>query len=504
MRSHLRFVVKDRAGNVLQNAAVFVYQPGTTVDVDQMFSAKTAGDELDNPLISNAQGEVEAWLETAQSVDLRVTDNGATAYYPSDPTTTKSWVEFVEAGEVYPSPEDISSGGGAHPNLATHDGMGLATDAEVAAVASAAASDLANHVGDAADAHSASAITNTPAGTIAATNVQTAINELDGDVVAVDTALDNHIAAADPHTVYQKESEKGAANGYASLGADGLVPQDQLGTGTQDGTKYLRDDGTWQVVSGGVDTDDQTAAEVPFTPTGAIAANNVQSALAEVDSEKIAKSTIDAKGDLLVGTADDTVARKAVGSNGTFLKANSGQTEGVEWAALADADIPAAIARDSEVTSAISTHEAAGDPHTGYMLESAHTLAAHDTLGLATQTELDATKERALTMGKAGTISATDADAADFLLVVPFAMTLKRIKCSRKTHGSAASVVQIRRSTDNGASFSNAFGTATFGSSSLVATGDPADLAVSEGDVLNFSVSTGGGTNLLVELVATV
>lgn len=37
-----------------------------------------------------------------------------------------------------------------------------------------------------------------------------------------------HAAAADPHTGYQKESEKGAANGYASLDAGGLVPTAQL------------------------------------------------------------------------------------------------------------------------------------------------------------------------------------------------------------------------------------------------------------------------------------
>jgi hypothetical protein len=62
-------------------------------------------------------------------------------------------------------------------------------------------------------------------------------------------AVAAHAGAADPHAGYQKESEKGAANGYASLGVDSLVPQDQLGTGVQDGTKFLRDDGTWQAVT---------------------------------------------------------------------------------------------------------------------------------------------------------------------------------------------------------------------------------------------------------------
>ncbi|MHB1131649.1 MAG: galactose-binding domain-containing protein [Chloroflexota bacterium] len=37
-----------------------------------------------------------------------------------------------------------------------------------------------------------------------------------------------HVAASDPHAQYQQESEKGAANGYAGLGADGKVPSAQL------------------------------------------------------------------------------------------------------------------------------------------------------------------------------------------------------------------------------------------------------------------------------------
>lgn len=45
---------------------------------------------------------------------------------------------------------------------------------------------------------------------------------------------------------------------------------------------------------------------------------------------------VDAKGDLLVGTAADTAARLAVGSNDTFLVASSGETTGLKWSSLAD------------------------------------------------------------------------------------------------------------------------------------------------------------------------
>lgn len=42
-------------------------------------------------------------------------------------------------------------------------------------------------------------------------------------------------------------------------------------------------------------------------------------------------STIDAKGDLLVGTANDTISRLAVGTNGQYLSANSSTATGLEW-----------------------------------------------------------------------------------------------------------------------------------------------------------------------------
>lgn len=45
-------------------------------------------------------------------------------------------------------------------------------------------------------------------------------------------------------------------------------------------------------------------------------------------------STIDAKGDLLVGTADATISRLAVGTNGHVLTADSTTATGVKWAAL--------------------------------------------------------------------------------------------------------------------------------------------------------------------------
>ena len=48
-------------------------------------------------------------------------------------------------------------------------------------------------------------------------------------------------------------------------------------------------------------------------------------------------TVIDAKGDLLVGTASDTIGRLAVGTNGYVLTADSTQSSGLKWAATAEA-----------------------------------------------------------------------------------------------------------------------------------------------------------------------
>jgi hypothetical protein len=55
--------------------------------------------------------------------------------------------------------------------------------------------------------------------------------------------------------------------------------------------------------------------------------------LADDDHPQYARVTlVDAKGDLLVGTAADTLARVVVGSNGQVLTADSTATQGVAWA----------------------------------------------------------------------------------------------------------------------------------------------------------------------------
>jgi hypothetical protein len=62
--------------------------------------------------------------------------------------------------------------------------------------------------------------------------------------------------------------------------------------------------------------------------------DGVTSAVQTQINAQIPKSTVTAKGDLLVATSSGTVVAQAVGSNGQVLTANSAQADGVEWTTL--------------------------------------------------------------------------------------------------------------------------------------------------------------------------
>ena len=75
----------------------------------------------------------------------------------------------------------------------------------------------------------------------------------------------------------------------------------------------------------------------PTAPTAAVGTNTTQIATtafvnAEINNDAIAKTLVDAKGDLIVATANDTPARLAVGVNGYILTADSSQSTGMKWA----------------------------------------------------------------------------------------------------------------------------------------------------------------------------
>ncbi|ACH62113.1 hypothetical protein MYRNA_112 [Mycobacterium phage Myrna] len=102
--------------------------------------------------------------------------------------------------------------------------------------------------------------------------------------------------------------------------------------------------------------DDQIAGVV----SGSVSMDSIDGLIPALNA-KMDKSLVDAKGDILIGTADNTPGRLAVGTNGQVLKANSGATNGLEWGNLDKAAVGLAnVDNTSDAAKPISTAQAAG------------------------------------------------------------------------------------------------------------------------------------------------
>lgn len=175
--------------------------------------------------------------------------------------------------------------------------------AELQAADEADEAALAAHLADATDVHAASAITFTPNGSIAATNVQTAIQEV----------RDEAAGGGAPSTV---DYLVGTADG--GLSAEivvGTTPGGELGGTWASPTVDATHSGSTHSAASDTHVADTSSAHVAssigFTPNGSISSTDVQAAIQEVRDEAAgggAPSTVD----YLVGTADGGLSGEIV------------------------------------------------------------------------------------------------------------------------------------------------------------------------------------------------
>jgi hypothetical protein len=80
---------------------------------------------------------------------------------------------------------------------------------------------------------------------------------------------------------------------------------------------------------------------------GALAMRTLGDAIDTTMGTMVAKTIVDAKGDIIAATAADTVSRLAVGANDTVLTADSSTATGLKWAAAASGGGMTSIASGS-------------------------------------------------------------------------------------------------------------------------------------------------------------
>lgn len=88
---------------------------------------------------------------------------------------------------------------------------------------------------------------------------------------------------------------------------------------------YVRAQADWKNAASATGGGDTT------TPLNEAALDTIEAGIASLST---VLETVNAKGDLLVATADNTYARLAVGTNDQVLVADSAQASGIKWAAL--------------------------------------------------------------------------------------------------------------------------------------------------------------------------
>jgi hypothetical protein len=94
------------------------------------------------------------------------------------------------------------------------------------------------------------------------------------------------------------------------------------------------------------------------------------------------QDVIEAKGDLIVGTADDTVSRLAVGTNGHVLTADSAESTGLKWAAASSGAV--VQVKSTTKTDTFSANTVAWSDVTGLSVSITPTSASNKILVMVT------------------------------------------------------------------------------------------------------------------------
>jgi len=209
----------------------------------------TGTPDIDEDFLNDFQASVIAAQEEINLHDGRL-DTAETTI-----TSLDGRLDTIEAGYYNTAAEVLAAlltvdGPGSGLNADLLDGLSSADFAPIAHVgaggtahANAVAAGAAGFM-TGADKTKLDGIETAATADMTAAELLTAIKTVDGSGSGLDADLLDGTNLAD----IQIRSEKNAASGYLGLDASSIALAQYLGTGTRNGTKFLRDDNTWQNV----------------------------------------------------------------------------------------------------------------------------------------------------------------------------------------------------------------------------------------------------------------
>jgi hypothetical protein len=259
-------------------------------------------------LVRLANGDVITWRNAANNGNISVAVNGQdmltidgkAVVVNNDGGTPTKKVAFDSSAATASTTTTFATAATVNQTVTIPDGSFTV----------AKNSDLTDHVGDTTGAHAGSAISNTPSGNLAATDVQGALNELQSDVDtrALASDLSNHLS--DTTGAHAASTISSVASGNLAA-TDVQAALNELQSDVD--TRALASDLS-NHLSDTVDAHDASAISV--VPVGNLAATEVQAALQELQGD------VDGRVNGL-GTVTDNRLVKTSGTDGKSLEQTS-------------------------------------------------------------------------------------------------------------------------------------------------------------------------------------
>lgn len=270
-----REILTNNQTQTVSNKTIDSANNTVTVDAD---TATVSNIEVDNL----KSGVLETDLNNAVD-DTKLASAQAIKTYVSEQVATKD-----EASEI--SYNNTTSGMTAtNVQTAVDEVEGRLDTAE--STLSTVSTGLADHLADTTDAHDASAISNVPTGNLTSTNVQSALNELQVDVDSKASASDltNHINATASAHASTAISYDNTTSGMTAINAQAAIDEVEGRVETVEASVTTNATNLTNHINDAVGAHAATAISV--SPSGNLAATDVQDALEELQTDIDTRAT---------------------------------------------------------------------------------------------------------------------------------------------------------------------------------------------------------------------